>query len=361
MKAELILFETYRNKDEHYVDITKCALSILEEKNPYLVFNERHLSGEKPELKKFQIKKVRFFDSPVLRILQLLYYQIRFTKSHKIYLSTYPIFNLFTIIWSVIDDGKTYLFIHGELSVFSNRNLKIREKINKMIQSNVYRYVNKTNNVFICFLDSAISKGIVEKINITNPKNLIGLNWPIEQIRIPKERNKDKIEIGLFGTHNLKKQSNLINYLESNLKNKQFLFKVVGHNDDILFNENIHKILPKEPNYHVDHSTYLKELGKCDFILSFSKYDEYEFIWSGTVITAMKYAVPILTLKNRTFNHYSYLYENFGIEFETVDHMLDYLNKNSIEYLRNVSTHYEQNLIKKNYSELMNKVLQSLI
>lgn len=344
MEHKAIILETFRNRDEHYVDITKTALSVFDKDNPLLVFNERHCEGEKPELSKFKLKKIKFFDNYFVRVFQLIFSFFWYNNNRKIYLSSYPIFNLITIIFSRFQKFETFLLVHGELSVFSKQENKFRQKINKFIQQLVYRYVNNTNNIFICFLDKTITSKIIEILNLKTNKNLISLDWPIDKVDIKKLRNNDLIEIGLFGTHNKKKQSQLINYLESNLPNNKFLFKVVGHNDGIEFNKNIKIVKPKEPNYHVDQSIFFGELSKCDYILSLSNAKDYDMIWSGTVITALKFSVPILTLKNKTFNHYSKLVGSFGYEFENIEKMLAYLSKTNTHELRKSSIDFSKKI-----------------
>lgn len=344
MNKKIIILETFRNKDEHYVDITKCTLSIFSKENPIIVINDRHLSGNKPELKDFQIETIKFYDSPFVRIFQLIKTFVKYRKYNKLYLSTYPIFNLFSLIFDFIQQGKSYHLIHGELSVFLIKKKKFRQKINFIIQKFVYKNIHRSKNVNICFLDNSILNSITNTIKISNKNNLISLDWPIDIVKNQKIRNKSHIEIGLFGTHNKKKQSQLINYLESNLPNNKFLFKVVGHNDGIVFNKNIKIVKPKEPNYHVDQSIFFGELSKCDYILSLSNAKDYEMIWSGTVITALKFSVPILTLKNKTFNHYSKLVGSFGYEFENIEKMLAYLSQTNTYELRKSSIDFSKKI-----------------
>ena len=85
MQNNTIILETFRNKDEHYVDITKTALSIFYKDKPTLVINERHCEGEKPELKQFKLKKVKFFTNSLVRILFSLLLQL-YTEILNIYL-----------------------------------------------------------------------------------------------------------------------------------------------------------------------------------------------------------------------------------------------------------------------------------
>lgn len=336
MAKDLKILETFREKDEHYIDITKTALKIFFNDNPTLIFNGQHILGEKPELLSFRLKTIRFYNSQISRITQLFINLIKYRRSNQVYLSTYPIFNFLTVIFHKLLSGNIYLIIHGELSVFSKKKLKLRSRLNYIIQKKTYKLVSKTNNIYICFLHSGITSSLNKHLALGPSKNLLSLEWPIQKIKFHRQNQGTKIKLGLFGTLARTKNSHFINILESELGSVNFEFKVVGRNHDIEFNPNIKTIHPKKGEFQVNQKEFFNELRSCDFLFSFSNYEDYELIYSGTVNTALKYSIPLLTLPNSTYRKYSELVGPFGIEFENLEYLAGYLKTNRHQ-LRSIS------------------------
>ena len=335
-----LVIESFRNKYEHYSDITRVALRVFENVSPYLIVNDRHVSGNKPELNSFNVKVIKCYDSAILRILQMMYLYLRFRNVDKVFLSTYPIFNLFAVILSFTQKSKSFVIVHGELAVLGSGVKTNRSKLNALLQRSMFRIAKIQSNFFICFLDSGILDSVRRNVGLAENPQLLSLEWPVIRDSITRnESTKDRITIGLFGTQSKVKNSHYVNFLAKNLPEEKIEFVVVGHNNGIYFDERIRTVGPKKSEYHVDQEIFLRELGHCDFILSLTDIKDYELIWSGTVVTALRYSIPLLSLPNRTFSNYSQ-YGNFGKEFEDINSLLYFLQSKSVADLKELSKEF---------------------
>lgn len=225
--------------------------------------------------------------------------------------------------WSQVCSAPLHYILHGQLGGATNwrsrnplyRCFDFKAEFNKKLPAS-QKWV-------------ALEKGIQTSVIEAFPKlsnNIITMPHPIDNIGTPtspehqSRSTSSKMRVTFLGTCTQSKGFDIFLDVAKRLASENYEFWAVGKDlsgiDPSEFN-----VLTKKPNKgYVPSDEYYDILEQSDLILLPYK-DNYKFISSGSLLDAIAYLKPVLTVRNKTHDTLINQYGEFGIFVDDNDEM----------------------------------------
>jgi hypothetical protein len=268
-----------------------------------------------------------------------------FREDSILYLSLSP-FQLVTVFFlTLFAKREVHVIMHGELGILSKKRVGKFGLLFRFVLRFILRF--RSSNFVIILIGEVVKRNLLLYAKNINPKGLIVIEHPLTQFT-ETDYKGIKSKYGTIGTSLLIKNSHYIAKLYGllNKSNKQMLTHVGSVNPALLpyFSE---INLPFDGSQFVSEEAYLKEISRLYFIISFIQdEDYYDLCPSGTIVEAIRFGIPILSLSNKNIEKYFSDFGAFGEIFLNIEEMALFINEN-------ISQIINGNLNKK-YAEAIN-------
>jgi len=217
--------------------------------------------------------------------------------------------------WDRVSSSPLHYILHGQLGGATNwrsrnplyRFFDFKAEFNKKLPSS-QKWV-------------ALEKGIEASVIEAFPKlsnNIITMPHPIDNIETPtsfehqNHSTSSKMRVTFLGTCTQSKGFDVFLDVAKRLASEHYEFWAVGK-DLSGIDPSEFDVLTKKPNKgYVPSDEYYNILEQSDLILLPYK-DNYKFISSGSLLDAISYLKPVLTVRNKTHETLINQYGEFGI------------------------------------------------
>ncbi len=376
----MIIFAEINKTSESHIAVNIAMLEILlkqvgcsqvkifSEKNHLSYLKKRNKVIEDIDTRVISVIEGRFFFWPLKVLLEFLalikiFSYARISKAKFVFISSiFPLSNLaFLIVRPFFKKIKVVIGIHGELQLIKSKSFK-----NKLLSFFLKLNLKKTSDSKTYFL--VYSEMIKNNLCDIIPKiknKIISIDHPYSYSNKELIREVIKpIQIGSIGIASKSKNTHLIFYLASALKNNinngSVKFKILG--------KSIPDILPYK-NHYVDYIyiktmipevEYYKQIESLSYFIFFYGNDLYSLSTSGVFFDALDNEKPIIALKSDLFNYYFNRFGDIGYLCEDIEEMIELIGVLStrfsnqkyniqVENIRKAKKSLDINIIKKTF------------
>jgi hypothetical protein len=247
-------------------------------------------------------KKVLFTDhnnNPVVKSLSIIrnYFTLKkqfeeLKKNDLVYIDGYSFYFLISLI--------LYLLINRNLTkTIIWIRYPYKNKAKRYIFKFLIHLLNKNlNNNFIPITDNPKLAKALDKTFLIKTSHLPSLH-KIEKIYIKKKKSSNgKINVLCPGSYRIEKYgSNLINFLENNINNKNLFVLNINKRFENFY-KNISKLNIKFIKNNLDKSQYLKEINDCDIVILPYNSLDYSYRTSGIFFEAISMCKIVFVSSN---------------------------------------------------------------